>query len=374
MGKTAVSGHTGKERIIEYDIIKGICILMVCLAHTGHGAYFMEYGFLYAFFFASGCTFRHKPFWSFLKSKILRIYVPFVLANMAGYLIGKFYYSLSGYPGYGYTLKEAVKKVLTFQIAENIMSPSWFLLPMFLVTFAFYFLQSIFMKVKYRDEIVLGISFLIYLAGLFLRHDINQIVWNRCAVVYNVSYALFFCALGYYYHNHENKIKAFLFGKYGIELIIISILFLTELHQHYEYSQNLRYGEISSAKLNVFVALISVYTIVYISRCVCRAPLFAKLFCLFGRRSMEIMLFHIASFGVVTFAFHWVMKWGYPMTWTFGYYSETLSYINALAGVIIPACAMEVYSIAKGYLMKLDIKRPKYRPIIQKEVYYEETE
>ena len=113
-----------KSRISEYDIIKGICILLVAIMHTGHPVYFMEYGFLFAFFFVSGCTFKRKPFLQFLKGKVLRIYIPFVLANFAGYFIGKFYYSLSGYSGYGYSLSDAAKRIFSFQIAENIMSPS----------------------------------------------------------------------------------------------------------------------------------------------------------------------------------------------------------------------------------------------------------
>ena len=78
-----------KSRVAEYDIIKGICIFLVAVMHTGHPVYFMEYGFLYAFFFVSGATFKRKPFGQFLKGKLLRIYIPFVLANFAGYFIGK---------------------------------------------------------------------------------------------------------------------------------------------------------------------------------------------------------------------------------------------------------------------------------------------
>ena len=77
-------------RIAEYDIIKGICIFLVAVMHTGHPVYFFEYGFLFAFFFVSGATFRRKSFGKFLKSKLLRIYIPFVLANFAGYLSAGF--------------------------------------------------------------------------------------------------------------------------------------------------------------------------------------------------------------------------------------------------------------------------------------------
>ena len=351
MGDANVS--TGvKTRISEYDIIKGICILLVAVMHTGHPVYFMEYGFLFAFFFASGATFKRKPFWQFLKGKLLRIYVPFVLANFAGYFIGKFYYSLSGYGGYGFSLPEAVKRILSFQIAENIMSPSWFLLPMFLVVFVFYFLHWALEKLKYRDEILLGGSFAVFLLGLYFRQSLATIIWNKCSVVYALTYALFFCALGYYYHNHPEVAKKLVSGKYGAEIFIVSLLVLNEVWNHSGYTLNIRYGEASSGAVTVLVSIVGVFVIVYLAKAMTKMALFEKLFCLLGRHSMAIMLFHIISYGVVTIALHYVMGWEYPVTWAFGYYSETISYLNALAGVSIPTVLAEGYAQLKKKITK----------------------
>lgn len=333
--------EAAKQRILEYDIIKGICILLVAVMHTGHPVYFMEYGFLFAFFFVSGCTFKRKPFLQFLKGKILRIYVPFVLANFAGYVIGKFYYGLSGYGGYGYTLLEAAKRIFGFQIAENIMSPSWFLLPMFLVVFVFYFLHAVLEKLKYRDEILLGGSFVIFLLGLYFRQALATIIWNKCSVVYALTYALFFCALGYYYHNHTEVSKKIVSGKYSAEFFIVSLLFLNEVWSHYDYTLNVRYGETSSGAMTVMVSIVGVFVILYLATCMAKMCLVEKIFCLLGRHSMAIMLFHIICYGVVTIALHYITGWEYPVTWAFGYYSETISYANALAGIVIPTAVAE---------------------------------
>ena len=307
---------------------------------------------MFAFFFASGATFKRKPFWQFLKGKLLRIYVPFVLANFAGYFIGKFYYSLSGYGGYGFSLPEAVKRILSFQIAENIMSPSWFLLPMFLVVFVFYFLHWALEKLKYRDEILLGGSFAVFLLGLYFRQSLATIIWNKCSVVYALTYALFFCALGYYYHNHPEVAKKLVSGKYGAEIFIVSLLVLNEVWNHSGYTLNIRYGEASSGAVTVLVSIVGVFVIVYLAKAMTKMALFEKLFCLLGRHSMAIMLFHIISYGVVTIALHYVMGWEYPVTWAFGYYSETISYLNALAGVSIPTVLAEGYAQLKKKITK----------------------
>lgn len=333
--------EAARQRISEYDIIKGICILLVAVMHTGHPVYFMEYGFLFAFFFVSGATFKRKSFLQFLKGKLLRIYVPFVLANFAGYFIGKFYYSLSGYGGYGYTLSEATKRIFSFQIAENIMSPSWFLLPMFLVVFVFWFLHAALDKLKYRDEILLGGSFVIFLLGLYFRQTLATIIWNKCSVVYALTYALFFCVLGYYYHNHPEVSKKIVSGKYSAEFFVGSFLFMNEIWSHYDYTLNIRYGEASSGFMTVIVSIAGVFVIVYFARAMSGMEFFEKIFCLLGRHSLAIMLFHIISYGVVTIVLHYITGWEYPVTWAFGYYSEKISYVNALAGVVVPTAVAE---------------------------------
>ncbi len=339
-------------RIAEYDIIKGICIFLVAVMHTGHPVYFFEYGFLFAFFFASGATFRRKPFGKFLKSKLLRIYIPFVLANFAGYFIGKFYYSLSGYGGYGFSFPEAAKRIFTFQIAENIMSPSWFLLPMFLVVFVFYFLHWALDKLKYRDEILLGGSFVVFLLGLFFRQSLATIIWNKCSVVYALTYALFFCALGYYYHNHPQVAGKVIFGKYSPAIFVLSVVGLNEIWSHYNYTLNIRYGETSSGPVTIVVSIVGVFVILYLAKWMTKVPVFDRLFCMLGRHSLAIMLFHIISYGAVTIVLHCVMGWEYPATWAFGYYSEKISYVNALAGVLIPTVAAEGYAQLKKKIGK----------------------
>ena len=339
-----------RQRISEYDIIKGICILLVCIMHTGHPVYFWEYGFLFAFFFVSGATFRRKPFWTFLKGKLLRIYIPFVVANFVGYFIGKYYYSLSGYGGYGYSLKDAAIRIFSFQIAENIMSPSWFLLPMFLVVFLFYFLHALLDKCKHKDEIILGGSFVIFLLGLYFRQSLATIIWNKCSVVYALTYALFFCALGYYYHNHPEVSKKVVSGKFSPEIFIISLIIMNEVWSHYEYTLNVRYGETSSGLLTAVLSIAGVFAIVYLARCMTKMKLFERLFCLLGRHSMAIMLFHIICYGLVTIALHCITGWDYPVTWAFGYYSETISYANAFAGIFVPTLLAEGVARLKSKL------------------------
>lgn len=328
---------TEKNRILAYDILKGMAIFMVCVVHTGHCGYFFEYGFLYAFFFLSGATFSDKSFGKFMWGKIKRLYIPFVIANLVGYFIGKWLYHFSGYAGYGYSIKEAALRILCFHIGENNMSPAWFVLPMFLTIILFYLLYQMVKKLPKAPEILLGISFVCFLTGLFFRQSLAGIIWNRCAVIFNVSYALFFCALGFYYQKNQKFAQAVICGTYAKEVFVFAILALTEIYQHFSYQQNLRYGEISSAKLTIIVSLLGLYVMLYIAYLLEKTKVLAKAFAFLGVHSMPIMYFHVSAFSLLTFMLHLFTQWPYPQTWTFGYFSEWIAYGYMLTGVMIPA-------------------------------------
>lgn len=76
-----------KERIAEFDIIKGICIIGIVFSHAGHELMWLSYIFLFGFYFVGGATYRDKPLKNFFLSKMKRIYVPFVISNIFGEFI-----------------------------------------------------------------------------------------------------------------------------------------------------------------------------------------------------------------------------------------------------------------------------------------------
>ena len=75
--------HTSLEymRLKEFDILKGIGILLVLLGHTGISG--LLYTFIYAFhmplfFFASGCFHKQKDSMSFIKKKVKGLLLPYL--------------------------------------------------------------------------------------------------------------------------------------------------------------------------------------------------------------------------------------------------------------------------------------------------------
>lgn len=65
----------------ELDIIKGICILFIVLAHAGYNTVISHLFYVTAFYWVAGYTFREKRLLDFILSKIKRLYLPFVVFN-----------------------------------------------------------------------------------------------------------------------------------------------------------------------------------------------------------------------------------------------------------------------------------------------------
>jgi len=71
-----------KQRYVQYDILKGIGILLVIICHAGLGGFPKEVIYTFhmpLFFFASGCFFKDMPFFDFLLKNTKQLLIPYLL-------------------------------------------------------------------------------------------------------------------------------------------------------------------------------------------------------------------------------------------------------------------------------------------------------
>ena len=113
------------ERLIELDIAKGICILLMVVGHSGmpDGLHFFIYGFhMPFFFFVSGITTNvSRPFKTFLSCKIKGLMIPF------------FIYYLIHIPSYALVYKRSIIEQFIVEFEEyQIDSALWFVPILFL--------------------------------------------------------------------------------------------------------------------------------------------------------------------------------------------------------------------------------------------------
>ena len=77
------------ERDSTLDIFKGLCMVTIVCSHFGHNILWFYYFYVYGFYFVSGYTFKDKNFKAFIKSKLYRLYFPFVSSCLFSLIVIK---------------------------------------------------------------------------------------------------------------------------------------------------------------------------------------------------------------------------------------------------------------------------------------------
>ena len=112
------------KRIVEIDIAKGICILLMVIGHSGMTGY--AHNFIYSFhmpffFFISGVTTNiNRSFSVFLKNKVKGLVIPFLI------------YYLIHLPAYALVYERSVWKQFLLECYSRIDGALWFVPILFL--------------------------------------------------------------------------------------------------------------------------------------------------------------------------------------------------------------------------------------------------
>ena len=340
------------ERRRDIDILKGICMISLVFCHTGISFLWFHYIFVVGFYFVAGYTFKDKPFYTFLKSKIVGLYIPFVINCIIGLCI---IWALSKVTGnyYYFTPYLFSKYIFMFNLPHNIFAPAWFLFPLFLILFIYFILNRI---VK-NSYIILTISFILYIVSYSYWENLSKYVWNDCAWVINVLIGLFAFAYGYTIKS-KKKIEYFIFNsKYSMDLFYISVLVRYIIYTYFPFDIDLRSGKCSNIILNTIMILFGMIYLFILSKLIDKTKLIGNVISVFGKHTRAIMFFHILSYSIVTLGVHYILKYPWPDTWTNSYNYSGFWILNGISGLCIPTiCSI----LTERLKMKLIKKRHKH--------------
>ncbi len=332
----------------EWDIIKGICIIGIVFSHAGHALFWFSYFYLFGFYFVSGAVYRDKPFLKFAISKIRRMYIPFVFSNLLAKLMCFFLYKLNIYREYSWD--GYIVSLLEFNLREGVMAPSWFLFPLFCISFLFYFMKRI---IKNNISLFL-ITFWIMIIIVHYRKILSVYVWNNCAIILNLALGLFVYTCGYIY-NHNCQIKGYIeTSKYGFDFFIISLIILGEAKYYWNYHLDLRAGVISSGKWMIATYIAGICFLLYSSKIILIHSAFLKrILTYIGKNSMWIMLFHILCFNIVTIIGIYLLEEISVVPWSNALYGEWYyEYANILVGLTLPLLIKKLIEILKAKIYR----------------------
>lgn len=330
-----------KNRVSQYDVIKAICIIGIVFAHACHPLSLLGYFYIYGFYFVAGITFKMKPFKEFFIRKIKRIYIPFVLANLAAISFCKLLSILTKYKFYKPTIKY-ILHIFLFDLRESIMAPAWFILPFFIVLFMMYFL----LKFVKKDKLIFNICFFCFLFVLFFSDKLNYIIWNNCAIVINVFIGLFVTVCGYYF-NKNKRIHDFVVERYSTELFFVSLVILCEINSYCNYHYDLRPGYFSNSYFMILTLFAGLFFLLYFSKLITKSKILEKVFSFIGKNSMFIMYFHIISFSLVTVLYK-LLYGDYSVNWSNSITSGIWAVFSAIVGILLPLFLSYLFKIIKN--------------------------
>ncbi len=158
------------KRLEYIDFIKGFGIFLVVLGHATLPRSPYIYSFhVPLFFFISGHFFKDKPVLENLKSKLRRIYLPFVIFNVLTWLFFLIVGLLKGVPAGKQSYIDIFRTIAGIDSSVPQNGPLWFLLCLFSLSVMFMLINLI--KSEYlRMIIVLALS----VSGYFLSRTVTD--------------------------------------------------------------------------------------------------------------------------------------------------------------------------------------------------------
>ncbi len=367
--------------------MKGILILLMVLGHT-YVAY-KEYIYLFhmaVFFMISGYCWSEKhskdakSVGNYIIQKIVRLYIPFVLINIAYILLNNFFIDIGIYsnsPEFLILTSEApVKQYLTeyYSVSQMIKGiirtlcfaggaarlcgATWFLSTIFMVSvfhcvFVWIIDKS---KLHFNKTIVFSIIMVICLVWAWLV-DCGIISSIGAFDRFPAAYATYVAGMLLKIISKNEKVNLLISFERKLTLFLSMIISFGLLVVFYfiGFHVELARAEITNPLGYLFVSVCGWILIMSLSIFFSRYKLSTKLFQFLGIRTIPILLFHTLAFKIVSFLYikitdeSMLLFASYPVIFIT---SEWIKYLYLLVGIIVPLVIYQIYFITKNGIKK----------------------
>ena len=277
---------TGKKNRIEYlDIVKGIGIILVVLAHTRApiSKYIMQFH-MPLFFMVSGYLYSNKKdVKTFVISKVKSLYLPFLACNILGTVVR----GLLGLTNIR-NVKNYIAIILTLKKDGVFFGATWFLGALFVISIAYRVID--YLLCDYKDRYILMTVFFGMLALCGYEHTFDYML-SRTMI------CSFFFAAGYLI-KRANFPQLEMKKKFVAALISAALFLFLARGNSLNMGTN-RYTYFASFILESFLGS---YVILVISQFIDMTnmlkPVKKCLLC-FGRNSLDIVIWQFVAFRAV---------------------------------------------------------------------------
>lgn len=340
------------------SICKGIGIILMVLGHSGFSAYGSKIIYLFhmpLFMILSGYCLSDKYFDNvigFLKSRVKRLYLPFVYWSLIFLLLHNVFLYLHvydpnfGYLGVGtnsYSLKETAywASSILFRMNgdEPLLGAYWFLRTLFVGS-----ILSFFLLLLCKRRVGLAILTAVVLSIIFSFFGWKVPRYFRIGIM--EVYCSVFYLIGYWYRRANLHFE----NNYGILLISAVLLILSSIYLP------LSYPDVTASTLIPYVIIASAGTLIvaFISDIVKRSKYFSKVLSYVGNNTFIILTLHFLAFKLISLLYIMSHGIGFEHLAEFPIIDETkgsfwwIAYV--FAGVCIPLIFQGIYNYLKRHV------------------------
>lgn len=220
------------QRLVQYDVLKGLGILLVVICHAGLSGFSKEFIYTFhmpLFFFASGCFFKDTSLSDYMFKNVKQLLIPYLLFASCMIVtrclqtidIHSALYSISG---------NLSSISLINESDPSLYESIWFLVCLFFVRIIYWFINRLCKGFLYMKVVSCGLFYV--LGYTFQRVGINIPFFIDTAFS-----AVLFYAIGELFHKkgYDNKIIPWWWGVIGL-LMSLSVCYL--LHPYVELKDN----------------------------------------------------------------------------------------------------------------------------------------
>lgn len=285
------------DRNVTIDIAKGIGIILVVLGHLSSPQYDIGWlshmhAFIYQFhmplfFFLSGMFLKTEETWKvFLKKKITRLYVPYVVSNLvflAIYVVAHFLNSEQTVPID--TVKHAIKIVLGMAVTP-LGGATWFLFVLFIAQVALYMLHVSLRKIN--EHYLTIFLVLAAIAGMLIQPE---------SLAAKSLVAMSFLDLGQTMSQTGLRTlqKESTPFRYGLVILFTGVVVIGSITNTVDMSQ----GEYGNPILFYLFSMAGIMMVFYVSDILSKTQILKSFLCYLGTSTIWILIFHFLAFRVV---------------------------------------------------------------------------
>lgn len=317
------------NRIALIDIAKGIGILLVVLGHQidyFHAPMPGVYPYIYLFhvplfFFLSGMFFREKEdLWTCFRKKFMRLFVPYLLANIFFFLVEmvRVWKLGAAYDGDLGWRDLWLACAGLWPVLSMLSRPTWFILVLFRITLIYKLIQMLAGGRKWIMAVLcaaIGIAGAIWAPGEYM---LGQ-----------TMVALPFLCLGHICGAgimEDKRVFGTAVSAVGA-LAALPLLYLISVHQQ----TNITVNVYDNAALMFAGALLGIIAVLWLSKLIEWLPDTTKLLSFVGRYTLSILIWHI-----------FIMKVLFTAAEYAGWENSPVTYIAAFIVAVALPCAMSM--------------------------------